>query len=73
MEKYLEDIKQSKTREEIKKILETLFNDNTINDIDFDYLIGQIIPIIENNLQIKIDNFENTDTSSYQKVLEFDF
>lgn len=73
MEKYLIDIKNSNTRLEIKEIIINLFNDESISDIDFDYLISEFVSIIENKLRIKIDNFENTDTSYYQKILELNF
>lgn len=73
MEKYLIDIKNSNTRLEIKEIIIKLFNDESISDIDFDYLISEFVSIIENKLRIKIDNFENTDTSYYQKILELNF
>lgn len=73
LENYIKEMEQAKTKEEIKEIITKTFDDDDINDKDFDDLINTFIPIIENNLGIHIDNYEETETSNYQKVLELNF
>ena len=59
--------------EEMKAIITKAFYDNEVTDKDFSDLVSIFIPIIESNLGIHIDNYEKTNTSSYQKILELNF
>ena len=73
LDNYIEEMKKSNTREEMKAIITKAFYDNEVTDKDFSDLVSIFIPIIENNLGIHIDNYEKTNTSSYQKILELNF
>ena len=73
IDNYIEEMKKSNTREEMKAIITKAFYDNEVTDKDISDLASIFIPIIENNLGIHIGNYEKTNTSSYQKILELNF
>lgn len=70
---YMKLIKNAKTKAEIKDIIGIATNDNDFEDKDFDNFIYDIAPIIEEKLGIKIDNFEETDTGLFQKIIDLQF
>ncbi len=72
-DKYLKMIKKANTETEIKEIIKMATNDNTFEDRDYDMFIYEIAPIIESKLKIKIDNYENTDSGLYQKIIDLEF
>lgn len=70
---YMKLIKNAETKAEIKDIIGIATNDNDFEDKDFDNFIYDIAPIIEEKLGIKIDNFEETDTGLFQKIIDLQF
>lgn len=70
---YMKLIKNAKTKAEIKDIIGIATNDNDFEDTSFDNFIYDIAPIIEEKLGIKIDNFEETDTGLFQKIIDLQF
>lgn len=71
--KYIEMIKKANTKEEIKDIIKLATNDNDFEDKDYDNFIYYIVPIIEEKLGIQIDNFENTNTGVFEKIIDLQF
>ena len=70
LKKYENMICNCKDKEEMKKIVRTIFKDNNINDIDFNDLIyDNVIPKLK-ELGVNVEYDEETSETNYERIMK---
>lgn len=70
IKKYTKTIQKAKTKEDVKKIVNELFHDLTIDDIDFNEIIyNDVIPKLK-KIGVNMDYNEETSETNYERVIK---